>query len=411
MADEVRELARELKSYLRLLDRAGLRWIGPGEVRPIVLESQPWPDFVDPALVGTVEKIAERSLPKPVLATKPAVEKIAEPPAAKPAPAPIAAPRPAPPTSATATDAKPASLSAQTPKPVEPKPVAPQPPPAPVETPKPLPAAAPAASLRTPAEAPKPLTSVPPAAPAKSVEAPPASVAPKRPAAPAKHPPAPVEEEGDLFGGGLRPAEELIAAPAEPREDENQLDLFGAPAAPTPKPAPKSAARSAESERLVVAAGPVWKTPPLPREERVALLRALAEEVAGCVNCPLSTNRTNTVPGEGNPEARLMFIGEGPGRNEDLQGRPFVGEAGQLLDKMIAAMTLSRETVYIANAVKCRPPNNRDPKPEELAACEGYLLRQIEIIRPEGHLLLGAHLGADAPENHGAHVQAARQVA
>ena len=119
-------------------------------------------------------------------------------------------------------------------------------------------------------------------------------------------------------------------------------------------------------------------------------LESLAQDVALCRACPLGAGRTNSVFGEGNPKADLMFIGEGPGRDEDLQGRPFVGRAGQLLDKMIAAMGFRRDQVYIANVVKCRPPGNRTPLPEEASACGNYLLWQIYLIRPKVIVLLGA---------------------
>lgn len=115
----------------------------------------------------------------------------------------------------------------------------------------------------------------------------------------------------------------------------------------------------------------------------------LQQVVANCCNCPLGRSRTNVVFGEGNIKARLMFVGEGPGAEEDATGRPFVGPAGQLLDKMIAAMHLSRDEVYIANIVKCRPPGNRMPGEEEAAACIGYLKKQIELIQPEVIVLLG----------------------
>ena len=116
---------------------------------------------------------------------------------------------------------------------------------------------------------------------------------------------------------------------------------------------------------------------------------ALHAMAVNCRNCHLAASRQNVVFGEGNPNARLMFIGEGPGADEDASGRPFVGAAGQLLDKMIAAMHLSREDVYIANVVKCRPPGNRVPGEDEAAACMGYLERQIELIKPEVIVLLG----------------------
>ena len=130
--------------------------------------------------------------------------------------------------------------------------------------------------------------------------------------------------------------------------------------------------------------------PAMSAEDRAAALKAMDDgEVKHCVKCALNKGRHNTVFGEGDPQARLMFVGEGPGQDEDETGRPFVGRAGQLLGKMIVAMGLSREQVFIANIVKCRPPNNRAPAPEETAACWGYLLRQIRIIRPEVIVTLG----------------------
>lgn len=113
------------------------------------------------------------------------------------------------------------------------------------------------------------------------------------------------------------------------------------------------------------------------------------KEVIGCIKCPLHKGRTKTVFGEGNPDADLMFIGEGPGEQEDLTGRPFVGRSGQLLDKMIASINLKRSDVYIANLVKCRPPKNRAPTVSEVVACNSYLKRQIEIINPRIIVTLG----------------------
>lgn len=120
-------------------------------------------------------------------------------------------------------------------------------------------------------------------------------------------------------------------------------------------------------------------------------LQALAGEVASCVKCPLHSARTQTVFGVGSASAEWMFIGEAPGVQEDLQGEPFVGRAGQLLNAMLAAIGLKREQVYIANVLKCRPPNNRDPQPREVDCCEPYLLRQIELISPSIILALGRH--------------------
>ncbi len=118
-------------------------------------------------------------------------------------------------------------------------------------------------------------------------------------------------------------------------------------------------------------------------------LADLNERVAGCVACGLSRSRTRTVPGDGDPNAELMFIGEGPGFYEDQQGRPFVGRAGQLLDELLADISLTRADVFVANVVKCRPPQNRDPQPDEIGACEPFLTEQIEGIRPKLIVPLG----------------------
>ncbi len=122
-----------------------------------------------------------------------------------------------------------------------------------------------------------------------------------------------------------------------------------------------------------------------------AELEKIAQEVRKCAKCGLGSLRTNAVPGEGNPNARIVFVGEGPGADEDAQGRPFVGRAGQLLDKIIAAMGLKRSDVFICNVLKCRPPDNRDPRPEEIISCMPYLQTQIELINPEIIVALGAH--------------------
>ncbi len=125
--------------------------------------------------------------------------------------------------------------------------------------------------------------------------------------------------------------------------------------------------------------------------EKAAELEKIAEELRRCCQCGLGSSRTNAVPGEGSPNAYIMFVGEAPGADEDAQGRPFVGRAGQLLDKIIAAMGLKRSDVWIGNILKCRPPENRDPRPEEMISCLPYLQRQIEIIKPEIIVALGAH--------------------
>ena len=129
---------------------------------------------------------------------------------------------------------------------------------------------------------------------------------------------------------------------------------------------------------------------PADREVGLARLGALEQLVAGCHACPLHQSRTRTVFARGNPVTELMFVGEGPGAEEDAQGLPFVGKAGQLLDRMIAAMGYAPAEVYVANVVKCRPPNNRKPEPAEMQACEGYLHEQIAIVRPKVIVALGA---------------------
>ncbi|MFH1700313.1 MAG: uracil-DNA glycosylase [Candidatus Zixiibacteriota bacterium] len=113
------------------------------------------------------------------------------------------------------------------------------------------------------------------------------------------------------------------------------------------------------------------------------------EAICECVKCPLGKTRTKFVYGIGNPKAKMMFIGEAPGRDEDLQGEPFVGRAGKLLDKILAAIGFAREDVYIANILKCRPPNNRDPQPDEMDLCMPYLKEQIRLIKPQFICALG----------------------
>ena len=128
----------------------------------------------------------------------------------------------------------------------------------------------------------------------------------------------------------------------------------------------------------------------IPASEKPAALQALRNLIGDCTRCPLAyAGRRNIVFGDGNPSARLMFVGEGPGADEDTSGIPFVGKAGQLLNNMIAAMGLHRSDVYIANIVKCRPPANRTPEPVEANTCSPFLLEQIDVIRPEVIVALG----------------------
>ncbi len=124
--------------------------------------------------------------------------------------------------------------------------------------------------------------------------------------------------------------------------------------------------------------------------DKAAALRMIREDIGDCTRCALHKGRNKLVFADGSPNARLMFVGEGPGADEDAQGLPFVGRAGQLLNNMITAMGLKREDVYIANVVKCRPPGNRTPEPEEANTCSPFLFRQIDVVRPEVIVALGA---------------------
>jgi uracil-DNA glycosylase family 4 len=172
---------------------------------------------------------------------------------------------------------------------------------------------------------------------------------------------------GDLYLKPARPAARVASAPAVP-----------ATAALASPPADEASAR------------------------RSAELAALAGVAGGCTRCRLAEGRHKVVFGSGNPSADLMFVGEGPGAEEDRQGLPFVGAAGELLTKIIQAIDRTREQVYIANVVKCRPPGNRDPQPDEVATCRGYLDQQIALVRPRVLVALGrvaaqTLLGNDSP--------------
>jgi len=176
-------------------------------------------------------------------------------------------------------------------------------------------------------------------------------------------------------------AEFFPRSPAQPVAAGNRG--AGAPAARPPAPtAPAdSGPRAAPSSEDLFAA---------PAVRRAQTLEELRSEIGDCRRCKLWPGRTNIVYGVGNPHAKLMFVGEGPGRDEDLQAEPFVGRAGQLLTEIITkGMKLRREDVYIANVIKCRPPENRNPEPDEIAACQPFLLRQIELINPKVLVALG----------------------
>jgi uracil-DNA glycosylase family 4 len=127
------------------------------------------------------------------------------------------------------------------------------------------------------------------------------------------------------------------------------------------------------------------------QRERAAALEAVADEIAVCQRCRLHKGRTRTVPGEGHPSTEVAFVGEGPGFHEDQQGRPFVGAAGRLLEELLKGIGWRREEVFITNVVKCRPPENRDPEPDEIAACAPFLRRQLEALDPAVVVTLGRH--------------------
>ena len=129
---------------------------------------------------------------------------------------------------------------------------------------------------------------------------------------------------------------------------------------------------------------------PEPVFSKAKLLAEIRRELGDCKRCKLHPHRKNIVFGTGNPEARLVFVGEGPGGDEDIQGEPFVGRAGQLLTKIINSISLTREEVYIANIIKCRPPKNRNPEPDEIKACKPFLIKQLDAIQPKIICALGA---------------------
>jgi DNA polymerase len=141
--------------------------------------------------------------------------------------------------------------------------------------------------------------------------------------------------------------------------------------------------------RMPLSAPPQIAAAILPAD-RASALQLIRDDIGDCTRCALHKGRNKLVFGDGSPAARLMFVGEGPGADEDAQGIPFVGKAGQLLNNMIAAMGLKREEVYIANVVKCRPPGNRTPEPDEGNTCSQFLFRQIDVVRPEVLVALGA---------------------
>ena len=126
-------------------------------------------------------------------------------------------------------------------------------------------------------------------------------------------------------------------------------------------------------------------------DERKQALDEVAAEIAACTRCPLHKQRTRAVPGDGHPNTEVVFVGEGPGYNEDREGRPFVGQAGTLLNELLSQIGWRRDEVYVTNIVKCRPPGNRDPEPNEIGACAPFLKRQLEVLDPAVVVTLGRH--------------------
>lgn len=210
---------------------------------------------------------------------------------------------------------------------------------------------------------------------------------------------APVRSDARPAAAARSALQSAPVAPARPayRAPARQADLPATPA-PTLLATPVNPAAMLKGMRPVLSDAPLVA----PEKRPAALDELQANFVKGCKKCRLCEGRSQTVFGEGSATAQLMFIGEGPGETEDQTGRPFVGRAGNLLNKMIEAMGLTREQVYIANVVKCRPPDNRTPVADEVAACTPYLVRQIEIIRPRVIVTLGLPatqfmLGTDRP--------------
>ncbi len=171
-------------------------------------------------------------------------------------------------------------------------------------------------------------------------------------------------QEQDLFGETLYP-------------ESQRRDAATTPQVPAPK-------ITAEETQL-------FSDTPYPQEAWTSAetIESLDKQICNCMKCPLGTTRTKFVFGVGNPKAHVVVVGEAPGADEDAKGEPFVGRAGQLLNKILEAIQFKREEVYICNILKCRPPNNRDPLPEEVEQCEPYLWKQLELIRPESYIADG----------------------
>jgi len=188
---------------------------------------------------------------------------------------------------------------------------------------------------------------------------------------------------------GASGAEGLPTAARRAPQARRGEEQAGRPTAVSARPA-LGTTEAAPPARSAAAATAATPRAPVDRADALARLVSLEHEVRSCVRCPLSQHRTQTVFARGNPNARLVFVGEGPGAEEDAQGLPFVGAAGQLLDRMITAMGFGLDEVYICNVVKCRPPSNRKPEPQEMHACLPYLHEQLALTNPEVIVALGA---------------------
>ena len=206
------------------------------------------------------------------------------------------------------------------------------------------------------------------------------------------------QREGAWSAAGAALASSLAATSIKPLVEPAK----SVAARPVPQPVVKASVAASVAPAMVYAEPEIAKPlsfdelVPIPAEgvapaDRAAALKVIQDEIGDCTRCPLAYGgRHSIVFGDGSPTARLMFVGEGPGADEDASGVPFVGKAGQLLNNMISAMGLKREEVYIANIVKCRPPANRQPEPVEAGTCSQFLIRQIDVVRPEVIVALGA---------------------
>lgn len=202
------------------------------------------------------------------------------------------------------------------------------------------------------------------------------------PAKPAPQPPT-AAGQGSVTKPYLSQQPSASAAPqAAAPQGRSQSPAFYA--APEPLPEDSAIARKAVPVNYIPEPAPA-----VPAPEHFTALKMIREEIGDCTRCKLAAGRNKIVFGDGDPNADLMFVGEGPGADEDAQGLPFVGRGGQLLNNMIAAMGLKREQVYIANVVKCRPPQNRTPEPDEAHTCSPFLFKQIDVVRPKVIVALG----------------------